>query len=545
MTGYELAEVAGKDPRIFQSGRHKKAFYQKMWQRLLEEDHWQGELWDRRKDGKIQAKWINITLIRHSDGRIYCYVAQFSDITEKKRKDELIMAQANYDLLTNLPNRNLFKNRLEQEIKKSQRSGLLLSLFFLDLDHFKDVNDTLGHDKGDELLKEVALRILSCVRGTDTVARLGGDEFAVILPDINKLRIETIALHIIQELSKSFNLDQNQADCYISTSIGIVRFPEDGTDIESLMKHADQAMYKAKLEGRGRFCYFTRSMQQEANEKMALTHDLRQALVRNELQVYYQPILEITSGHIIKAEALLRWEHPQRGMINPDIFIALAEESGLILEIGEWVFKQSIAFIDQWRKQFGYIIQVSVNKSPLQFKQINKLLWPERLTQLGLPGNSINVEITEGLLLKDAPIVKDRLLEFRNKGIEVSIDDFGTGFSSLSYLKEFDIDYIKIDRSFISNLTHNETDRTLVEAIIAMAHKLDIRIIAEGVETKEQQELLIHFGCDYVQGFLYSPALPAEEFSKLIIQQQSQAPVGHKGISKNSSSQESVGLKRS
>jgi len=520
ITGYELADVMGKNPRIFQSGRHKKAFYQKMWQKLLNEDHWQGEIWDLHKNGSIQAKWLNISVIRQSNERIYCYVAQFSDITEKKKLDELYLAQANYDELTRLPNRNLFKYQLNKEIRKSRRNSSLLSLLFLDLDHFKDINDTLGHAIGDKLLKEVSMRITRCVRETDTVARLGGDEFAVILPDVNRSRIEMIAQNIIHVLNEPFILDQNQVEQYISTSIGIVLYPQDGIDIESLMKHADQAMYKAKLEGRGRFCYFTRSMQYEAFEKMILTHHLRSAMANNELQVYYQPILDLLCKRIIKAEALLRWKHPERGMIEPSIFIPLAEESGLIQEIGEWVFKQVCSDIKQWRKVFGYIIQVSVNVSPIQFKYFSDHSWSASLAQLELPGNSINVEITEGLLLKDASNVKDRLLEYRNAGIEVSIDDFGTGFSSLSYLKRFDIDYLKIDRSFISNLINNETDRALVEAIIVMAHKLDINTIAEGVETMEQQDLLIQFGCDYAQGFYYSEAISVEEFEKLLVNQQ-------------------------
>lgn len=520
MTGYELADVVGKGPRIFNSGRHDKTFYQEMWQSIRKTDHWQGEIWERHKNGTIYASWLNISAIRYPSGDIYCYVAQFSDITEKKQKDELILAQANYDQLTGLPNRNLFKDRLAQEIKKSHRSGLPLSLFLLDLDHFKDINDTLGHAAGDELLKEVASRIKSCMREIDTVARLGGDEFIIILPEFtNKLRIEMVAQHIIQELGKSFQFNQNPAVYHISTSIGIAVYPEDGTDMESLMKHADQAMYAAKQQGRGRFCYFTPAMQQKANEKMTLIGDLRGALTRNELHVYYQPILDLTNQHIAKAEALLRWKHPQLGMISPATFIPLAEESGLIQEIGEWVFDKVLAHIQQWHKQFGYTIQVSVNKSPVQFKQVNKQLWSEKLTRLGLPGNCINVEITEGLLLKDTLDVKDCLLEFRNNGIEVSIDDFGTGFSSLSYLKAFDIDYLKIDRSFISNLTNNTTDHALVEAIIAMAHKLDIKTIAEGVETQEQQDLLIELGCDYVQGYFYSLPISAKEFEKLINQQ--------------------------
>lgn len=518
MTGYEIEDVLGKNPRMFRSGRHDKAFFRNMWQQLLQNDHWQGEIWDRHKDGKVYAKWMSISVIRHPDGRVY-NVAQFFDITEKKQKDELIRKQANYDQLTQLPNRNLFKDRLELEIKKSQRSRLPLALLFLDLDHFKDINDTYGHDKGDELLGKVAHRITACVRRTDTVARLGGDEFAVILPDIDDtMRIETITQNIIQELNRPFHLDQDFIEYHISTSIGIAFYPDDGDDMKSLMKHADQAMYAAK-EDRNRFCYFTPSMQHMANEKMLLTHDLRQALARNELLIYYQPILDLPQGQIIKAEALLRWKHPQRGMISPLVFIPLAEESGLIIGICEWVLQQTISSIESWHKKIGTIIQVSVNMSPAQFKQHNKLTWADNMLEIGLPGNSINMEITEGLLLKDSSIVKDRLLEFRNRGIEVSIDDFGTGFSSLSYLKKFDIDYLKIDRSFINHLTDNGTDRALVEAIIVMAHKLEIKTIAEGVETKAQQDLLIEFGCDYAQGYLYSLPIPAEDLEQLLIQQ--------------------------
>lgn len=523
ITGYELTDVLGKDPNMFQSGQHNKSFYKKMWQKLLKEDHWQGEIWDRHKNGKIHAKWLNISVIRNADKSIYCYVAQFSDITEKKRQDEQLYKQANYDQLTGLPNRNLFKDQLCREIKKSHRSGRALSLLFLDLDRFKDINDTLGHDKGDKLLKEVALRLLSCVRKTDTIARLGGDEFAIILPEVdNKTRIETIAKNIIHKLSTPFKLDKKHVGHYISTSIGIVVFPDDGTDMKSLMKHADQAMYAAKLAGRNRFNYFTRSMQQAAYEKMVLTQDLRQALSRNELHVYYQPILDLKHGLICKAEALLRWIHPERGMISPQTFIPLAEESGLIKPIGEMVFNKTIANIKQWQSQFGYLLQVSINMSSTQLSFLKKNQWSDYLTQQGLPGNCINVEITEGLLLKDTPVVKKRLLEFLSNGIEVSIDDFGTGFSSLSYIKKFDIDYLKIDKSFTKHLTDNGTDRALVDAIVVMAHKLDIKTIAEGVETETQRDLLIEMGCDYEQGFRSSPAVTAKELAQLLQKQQDQ-----------------------
>jgi diguanylate cyclase (GGDEF)-like protein len=428
---------------------------------------------------------------------------------------EKLLRLANYDPLTTLPNRTLFNDRLEQEIKKAHRTKSPLALLLIDLDRFKEVNDTLGHGIGDLLLVEVARRISECVRETDTVARLGGDEFTVILNELNdSSQTERIAQDIIHQLAKPFTLDANTV--YMSASLGIAIYPSDGQDIENLLKHADQAMYGAKADGRNRFGYFTESMQQQFNEKLALTNDLRHALLRNELQVYYQPIVELCSGHILKAEALLRWKHPQRGMISPAIFIPLAESSGLIHEIGEWVFNEAIACVNRWRDQFGRIIQVSVNKSPIQFERSNKATWPEMLTNLGLPGNSITVEITEGLLLKESGKAKQQLLEFKNSGIEVSIDDFGTGFSALSYLKRFDIDYLKLDRSFVKDMVVNEDDRILSEAIIVMAHKLGIKTIAEGVETEGQLTLLKSFGCDYVQGFLYSPAVPAAEFEKMI-----------------------------
>ncbi len=516
ITGYTLEDIRGKDPNLLHSGRHDEEFYKQMWGAILTQGHWQGELWDRNKDGEICAKWVTITLIRRDDGSVLRHVAQFSDITEKKKQDELIWQQANFDTLTGLPNRRLFRDRLEQAIKKAHRADGLLALLFIDLDRFKQVNDTLGHDMGDVLLTEAARRITECVRETDTVARLGGDEFTVILPDFgDRAGLEKIAQHIIRQLSQPFMLKNENA--YISASIGISLYPGGTPDADSLLRHADQAMYAAKAEGRGRFGYFAESMQHDAMEKFSLTNDLRQALTRNQLQVCYQPIVDLTNERIIKVEALLRWHHPVRGTINPDVFIPLAEESGLIVEIGDWVFRQAIADISRWKQKYGRIIPVGVNKSPLQFLEKSKgMSWPELLVQQGLPGNSIVVEITEGVLLKETAEVKRQLLEFRNHMIEVSIDDFGTGFSSLSYLKKFAIDYLKIERSFISSLCEDQNSRELTESIIAMAHKLDIRVIAEGVETAEQRDLLRKFGCDLAQGFLYSKAVPATALESLL-----------------------------
>ncbi len=429
-----------------------------------------------------------------------------------------LLKLANYDALTELPNRNLFHDRLEQEIKKAYRNKSCLALLLIDLDQFKKINDTLGHHAGDLLLIESARRIGKCVRETDTIARLGEDEFMVILPELDGYpHVERVAKNILQELNKPFTLGNNIV--YNAASIGITVYPDDAQDIESLLKHVDQAMYVAKAEGRNRFGYFTESMRQEVMKKQALTKDLRKALSRNELQLYYQPIVELCSGKILKAEALLRWKHPTRGMVSPAEFIPLAEETGLIHEIGEWVFREAINSLKRWHNQFGLIIQISVNKSPVQFEQHPKQSWVNQIEELGLPGNGITVEITEGLLLKGSSKINQQLLEFRTGGIEVSIDDFGTGFSALSYLKRFEIDYLKIDRSFIKDIELDGNDKALTEAIIVMAHKLGIKTIAEGVETKGQLGLLKSFGCDYVQGYLFSPAVPAAEFIKMIAAQ--------------------------
>jgi diguanylate cyclase (GGDEF)-like protein len=475
---------------------------------------------------KLHAKWWKhnqpfylLTLIFSLSGfGIYCWAAkrQAKSEIEREQQEALIWKQANYDTLTELPNRSLFHDRLEQETMKAHRTGLSLGLLFIDLDRFKVVNDTLGHGKGDVLLVEAARRISGCVRETKTVARLGGDEFTIILTEFKeRMHLERIAQDIIQALAKPFDLGDGDVS-YISASIGITLYPDDASDLDELIKHADQAMYAAKAEGRNRFSYFTSSMQIEAQEKLVLTNDLRQALAQNELEVYYQPIIDMATGRITKAEALLRWKHPTRSMVSPVIFIPLAEESGLILEIGEWVFQEVITRIEHWLIKFGRIIQVSVNVSPIQFEKTVRHMWMERLANSRLPAGSITVEITEGLLIKDVPYVKQRLIEFWDRGIEVSIDDFGTGFSALSYLKQFDIDYLKIDRSFVSNLIDNECDKALTEAIIMMAHKLGIKTIAEGVETEAQRNLLVAFGCDYVQGYFYSRPVPTEEFERLL-----------------------------
>jgi diguanylate cyclase (GGDEF)-like protein/PAS domain S-box-containing protein len=521
ITGYSFEEVKGKNPAIFKSGRHDQAFYHAMWSAIVTTGQWQGEIWDKRKNGETYAKWLTINTIRDSDGNINRYVALFSDITEKKKSEELIWRQANFDTLTGLPNRDMFRDRLGQEVKKSIRAELPLALLLVDLDQFKEVNDTLGHAVGDLLLIEAARRISVCVRESDTVARLGGDEFTIVMSEIaDNTHVEDVAQKIISRLAEPFHLGNEVV--YISASIGITLYPNDSIDIDALMKNADQAMYVAKNKGRNRFSYFTPLLQDAAQRRLRMTSDLRGALEAGQFSVHFQPIVALSTGCIHKAEAVIRWNHAERGVVSPAEFIPLAEETGLINEIGDWVFKESARWAKHWKNRYAADFQVSVNKSPVQFrteKHHFSSTWSEYLRELGLPGESIVIEITEGLLLNADAEVIGELLRLRDADIQVAIDDFGTGYSSLSYLKKFDIDYLKIDRSFVNNLESDANDMALSEAIIVMAHKLGLKVIAEGVETEGQRKLLAAAGCDYAQGYLFSKAIAPEEFERLLIAQ--------------------------
>ncbi len=464
----------------------------------------------RRKNGEIFPAEVLLSAFEYGGERIL--QATVRDITERKQTEEQLHHLAHYDVLTGLPNRTLFLDRLEQEIRKSNRSGLALTLLYIDLDQFKEVNDTLGHNVGDALLVEAAHRITACVRETDTVARLGGDEFTVILAELADLgHVERVAQAIIRTLTDPFQLGGESV--YISASIGITIYPTDAADAENLLKNADQAMYAAKGSGRNRFSYFTNLLQEKALARSQLVKDLRGAMTAGQFKVYFQPIVELATGTVSKGEALIRWQHPERGMVNPAEFIPLAEETGLINEIGDWVFKESVHWVKRWNEFCPHGFQVSVNKSPVQFlSEIHHDDWLDYLRERGLSGQCVTIEITEGLLLNAASAVTDKLLRFRDAGIQVSIDDFGTGYSALSYLKKFDIDYLKIDQSFVRNLVTDPSDLALSEAIIVMAHKLGLKVIAEGVETVEQRKLLAAAGCDYGQGYLFSKAVSPEEF---------------------------------
>jgi len=448
-------------------------------------------------------------------GSSLIHISRCLTITKKKEAEEQVWRQANFDDLTGLPNRSMFRDRLDFEIRKAARNGFAFALLFIDLDRFKEVNDTLGHEAGDRLLVEAAQRIASSVRESDTVARLGGDEFTVILSDLpGNAHVENMATTIIQKLAEPFHLGKERA--YVSGSIGITLYPSDAEQSSELLKNADQAMYVAKGLGKNRFAYFTPELQEAALERMKLTGELRTALPNGELQLAFQPIVAIETNAIVKAEALLRWTNPRRGAVSPTEFIPLAEETGLIHEIGDWVFREAARWAKRWqnlRENF----QVSLNVSPVQLMvQSGGHSWPDHLRELGLSGRSIVVEITEGVLLNASEAVAERLAHLRNAGIQIAIDDFGTGYSALGYLKKFDIDYLKIDRSFISGIETDSDDLALSMAIVAMAHSLSMEVVAEGVETQGQQAILPSIRCDYAQGYLYARPLSPDEFERLL-----------------------------
>lgn len=466
------------------------------------------------KDGSRFPVLLDVTVTKSPDGEPLTRVTYATDISERLAAEKKLMEQANYDALTRLPNRRLFDDRLQQELLKAERNRKLTALLFVDLDHFKYINDTMGHDVGDDLLVEAALRIKNCMREYDTLARFGGDEFTVLLVDLEDLAPPArIAQAIIDSLSKPFEL--RDKEFFISASIGIALAPDDARNGTDLVKRADQAMYKAKAQGRHCYQFFTRGMQEAIALRTRLASELRNALQRNQFELYYQPIVVMTTGAIHKAEALLRWVHPQEGLISPAAFIPIAEDTGFIVDLGEWVSSQVVKQTRQWREFWGDDFQVSINQSPVQLRHVTiaeKLL--EKMQQVQLSGHNVVLEITESLLMNNDKVNVDNLIKFRNAGVQIAIDDFGTGYSALSYLKKFDVDYIKIDQSFTRNLAPDSTDFALCEAIIVMAHKLGILVIAEGIETQQQRELLLSMGCDFGQGYLYSPPLPVELFEQ-------------------------------
>jgi diguanylate cyclase (GGDEF)-like protein/PAS domain S-box-containing protein len=516
LTGYSAREAIGRPARFLKAERNPSDLQERIDEALENTGHWQGDVWSRRKNGEIYAESLTITSIRDDNGNPRYRVALFSDITEKKNTEQAVWLQANNDALTNLPNRRLFRDRLMQDIARAARSRQQVALLFLDLDHFKQVNDVLGHDAGDTLLIEAAQRIRACVRDSDTVARLGGDEFTVILYGGDCVAVaERVCAQMLASLTQPFQLGKEKA--YISASIGITLYPDDARDIEGLLKNADQAMYAAKEVGRNAYSWFTAELQEAAQARHALANDLRSALPNKEFELYFQPIINMENEHPAKAEVLLRWCHPVRGMISPDEFIPVAEEIGLISEIGDWVLSEAARLACDWPTVNGEAVCLSINKSPRQFAaQDCAERWIAALAETGFDPQRTIFEITESTIIQDRHSVSEKLARLRDAGIRIAIDDFGTGYSSLAYLKKFPIDYLKIDRSFVRDISTDNSDRALCEAIITIANLMNMQVVAEGVENTEQRDFLFNVGCDFCQGYLYSPPLSAWDFVEFL-----------------------------
>jgi diguanylate cyclase (GGDEF)-like protein/PAS domain S-box-containing protein len=522
ITGYRLDEVLGRTPEMFNSGRQDRAFYDEMHQVLQDLGYWHGEVEDRRKGGQVYTKSMVVNRLLEDEGAVQGYVMLFSDVTQKKEADEKIWKQANLDALTGLPNRRMLRERLEHELRQADRGRCSVGVLLIDLDHFKEVNDTLGHLVGDDLLVEAARRISACTRETDIVARLGGDEFIVILTRVGDPRhVEAVATKIIDRLAEPFQLGESSA--YVSASVGVTLYPQDAREVEDLIKSADQAMYAAKRQGRNRFSHFTQGLQTAAQERLRMIVDLRAALEGRvneggQLRLHFQPIVDTRSGHIHRAEALIRWEHPTRGSIEPDQFIGRAEETGLIVKLGDLVFHEAARWAARWHAIIpGF--QVSVNVSPVQFRPegaASRESWIGLMGSPQLPPGSMVVEITEGVLLQPEVDPSGILSNLRKAGIEVALDDFGKGYSSLGFLNRYQVDLIKIDQEFVSRLTSPTADCSLCEAIIVMAHKLGLKVVAEGVETQVQADLLSAAGCDSMQGYLFSRPIPPEQLEAIL-----------------------------
>ena len=506
LSGYTEKELLGHHAYKLASSRNDKEFVARLFDSVTETGYWKGELWHNSKDGEELLIAMIVNTVYDEQGNPFRYVALMSDITQKKASEEIVWRQANFDALTGLPNRRRFHEHLRQEMKKTDRSQLPMALVFVDLDYFKEINDTLGHDKGDLLLKKVATRLLSCVRSTDTVARLGGDEFTVILSELrNASDVVRTAQEILKKMSTPFHLGENIA--HISSSIGITLYPEDASDAETLIKNADQAMYTAKQQGRNRFNYFAPFMQEATRARINLVNDLRVAVSHDQLRIMYQPIVNLANGAIVKAEALVRWQHPVRGLLNPAEFISVAESSGMIIGIGDWVFQQAARQARQLQTIASTDFQVCVNKSASQFRDdgSNYQQWLDFLHELKLKPNSIIIEVTDSLLLDAA----NNNVGLGHEHMQICLDDFGAG-CALTFLKRFEVDYIKI----------NPADGLLIcEAIIALAHKLNIKVIAEGIETQQQLSDLSAAGCDFGQGYLLSKPISGEELQEKLQKQ--------------------------
>jgi len=512
ITGYSAAEVVGRHVDLRRSNRHDSEFYSQMRAELLRDGRWEGEVWNRRQNGEAYLEWLSIGVVAGDDGRPLRYVSVFNDVTEMRQKDERIRHLAFRDPLTGLPNRAMLLDRLERSLALSPREGEGLGVMFVDLDRFKHINDTLGHEIGDALLQEVARRLTLCLRETDTVARSGGDEFVILLEHVKKLKtFVRVAEKITACLSAPMVLGGHHL--HIGASIGIAAFPGDGADAVELMKHADAAMYAAKSAGRGTYRFFQRAMANEAEQHLKLEMSLRSAVSNGELELFYQPKVSLATNAVCGVEALLRWRHPVLGLVSPNNFIPLAEETGMIAALGDWVLEEACRQSRAWRDQGMERLKIAVNVSSRQMQGDGLV---ERIAELvekyQISPTDLEIELTESMIMANPEEVSGILARLRATGITIAVDDFGTGYSSLAYLRRLPIDVLKIDSSFVTNADHNEVDAQIVRIIVDLGDVFNLEIVAEGVETASQAEFLKSCGCSITQGFLHSPPLPAAVF---------------------------------
>lgn len=513
ITGYSEIEALGQTPRLLASGQHDSAFYLAMWHQLTAEGHWQGEIYNKRKNGELYPSWLTISAVRNSDREITHFVAVFADISSIKHAQAKLDYQAHHDPLTGLPNRTLFENRLQGVLTCAQVSNRQGAVLFLDLDRFKHINDSLGHPVGDLLLKGIAQRLKEQVRDVDTVARLGGDEFIILLPGLHK---PSDASTIANKLLACFNapFQAGEHEFFTSASIGISLYPQDGTDVSTLIRNADAAMYRSKAKGRNRVEAYTRDLTAQASERIALEHELRRAVERNEMSLCFQPKLSLKTQSLVGAEALIRWSHPTFGEVPPEHFIHLAEENGTILQLGDWVLEQACRQMQAWKQHYQPFGPLSINLAGAQLRHPHLARRIEQLLKHHqLKAGDLQLEITENFIMSQAEEALAVLYQLKKLGVQLAIDDFGTGYSSLSYLKRLPLDILKIDKSFIRGLPDDPHDAAIARAIIALGRSMQLTIIAEGVENQAQQRFLAAEGCEQIQGYIVSLPLPPEEFA--------------------------------
>ncbi|HLF97098.1 MAG TPA: EAL domain-containing protein [Methylococcaceae bacterium] len=526
ITGYATEELLGRNPRILRSGRHEQAFYGALWESVSSTGRWQGEIWNRRKNGEVYPEWLSISAMRDGQDRIQHYIGIFIDISAQKEAEQRLDYLAHHDNLTGLPNRELFHDRLVVAIAQTRRSRNAIAVLFIDLDHFKYVNDTFGHGKGDELLQAVARRIAGCLREEDTLSRMGGDEFTVLLQHFNsREEVGVVAGKIVGAMKAPFVLGGHEL--YVTASVGISLYPDDGNDPVALVKNSDTAMYRAKKNGRNGLQFFQSGMEGYSLRRLEMERNLHRALELGEFRLFYQPQFDLANGSVVGAEALLRWQEPDGELIPPGQFIHLAEETGLIVPMGEWVLRTACTQCKVWQLDGLPPLRVAVNLSAQQFRKANfGNMVATALLDSGLDPGFLELELTESIAMHKAEETAATLQNLKSLGVQISIDDFGTGYSSLGYLKRFPLDRLKIDKSFVDGIADDPSDAAIVIAIIAMAHSLNLRVIAEGVETREQYEFLKMHHCNEIQGYFLGRPMAGADLTVMMRDAANQSAVG-------------------